>query len=75
MSYWVRTQDKKNLVQLERILLNGKKVKGYSQMHPLGITLGSYGSEDRAAGVVDAMQGKIGSAAGLHIFFEMPREM
>lgn len=75
MSFWVRSQDRKNLVVVDRFLIAGNKIKGYSQLTPLGITLGKYSSNERARTMLDTMQSKINSAPGLHIFVEMPREM
>ncbi|MCK5056953.1 MAG: hypothetical protein KAT34_09880 [Candidatus Aminicenantes bacterium] len=75
MSFWVRSQDKKNLVVVDRFVIAGNKIKGYSQLTPLGITLGKYSSKERARAMLDTLQSKISSAPGLHIFYEMPREM
>ena len=75
MSFWVRSQDKKNLVEIERFMVAGNKVKGSSKLMALGMTLGKYSSNERAHAVIDSIQRKITSAAGLHIFFEMPQEM
>jgi hypothetical protein len=75
MSFWIRCQDKKQLVVIERFIVAGSKVKGYSPLVPLGITLGKYGSNERARAMLDTLQSKISSAEGMHIFYEMPREM
>lgn len=75
MSFWVRSQDKRNLVEIERFIVAGTKVKGYSRLMSLGITLGKYSSNDRAMSVLESIQKKISAAAGEHIFYEMPGEM
>lgn len=72
MSMWIRTQDKTRLAKLDSIQLTGKKIKGFSQFHALGLTLGKYESEESAASALDSLQSKIKSESGYHMVFEMP---
>ena len=72
MSVWIRTQDKERLVKIESIQLSGRKLKGLSPLHPMGITLGKYESEESAASAMENIQGSIKKATGCNILVEMP---
>lgn len=72
MSLWIRTQDKMRLVKLDSLQLTGKKIKGFSQFHALGLTLGKYESQESAASALDSLQSKIKGETDYHTVFEMP---
>lgn len=75
MSIWVRTQDKKWLVEVESIQISGEKIKGFNSVHAGGVILGKYSSEKSAVSVLNSLQNNLKSETGFRLVFEMPPEM
>jgi len=78
MELWIRNQDRKGLKLVRNLTVKGKKVVGYTLSMGIGapdqLTLGEYGTKERAMAVLDSIQGKIESSAGAIAVFEMPKE-
>ncbi|NIM16221.1 MAG: hypothetical protein GTO45_29805 [Candidatus Aminicenantes bacterium] len=75
MSIWVRTQDKKWLVEVDSIQISGQEVKGFNNVHADGVILGKYSSEKSAVSVLNSIQNNLNSETGIHVVFEMPPDM
>lgn len=74
MGLWIRTQDGKRLVNVDEVVVDGRKIKTFSQTHALGLVLGKYNSQENALRVLDDLFKKLKAADVKHLTFEMPQE-
>ena len=60
MGIWIRSQDKKSLIQCKNLHIGILIVKGYAILDGIGnLVLGSYETEERAIEMIDEIQNKI----------------
>ena len=59
MELWIRTQDKETLIKIDRLDVDGNKIKANFKLYFSGcdyVILGTYESNDRALEVLDEIQ-------------------
>lgn len=59
MELWIRSQDKETLIKIDRLDVDGNKIKANFKLHFSGcdyVILGTYESNDRALEVLDEIQ-------------------
>ncbi len=74
---WIRTQDQRNLLHVDQIVLRGKKIQGVIQRHPMkewSETVGKYDSNERAEEVLDKIYRKIEASTRPVVSFSMPEK-
>lgn len=62
MELWVRSQDKENLLKVDRLDVNGNKIQANFKAYSTGydyLIIGIYESNDRALEVLDEIEEKI----------------
>ena len=72
---WISTQDKKSLINVKEVTVNGKKIKGFvssSSLDEWSKELGKYESNERALEVVNEIFMKIIENNGVSATFAMP---
>ena len=74
MKIWIRTQDKKRLVEVDNITLKGSSLKYVNQQYPFGILLGKYRDGAKAQSVLDTIFTRIKVAGQDDCVFEMPED-
>jgi len=74
MKLWIRTQDKKRVLEVDNITLKGGSLKFVNQQYPFGILLGKYKDTSKAQTILDSIFSKLNSSAGNDCTFEMPED-
>lgn len=74
MKLWIKTQDKKRVVEIDNILIKGGTLKYVSQQFPFGVLLGKYKDHDKARSTFDTLFSRLNSAGGNDCVFEMPED-
>ena len=72
MKLWLRTQDRKRVMEIDNIYLKGNSLKFINQQYPFGLVLGKYKEPGKAQSVLDTIYSKLNSSTGSDCIFEMP---
>ncbi len=72
MKLWIKTQDKKRILEIDNISMKGSSLKFVNQQYPFGILLGKYKEPAKAQSVLDTIYSKLNSSTGSDCIFEMP---
>lgn len=68
---WIRAQNKKNVVKVNAIAINGRLVYGYREGCDGGFRLGDYNSEAEALAVLDGIQEAITNMDDIFVMPEL----
>lgn len=74
---WIATQDKKSLMNVKEVTVDGKKINGVigsAAMDHWGKTLGKYASNERALEILDEILTKIEENNGISVTYTMPKK-
>ncbi|MFB9973969.1 hypothetical protein FPQ10_06840 [Allobacillus sp. SKP2-8] len=74
---WVKAQDQDSLLQVNQLLIKGKKIEGIIQWHPLqkwSEIVGKYDSEERAQAVLDDIFRVVEESNGHFVTYTMPEQ-
>ncbi|MFD1928223.1 hypothetical protein ACFSFY_09145 [Sporosarcina siberiensis] len=74
---WISTQDKKSLINIKEVTVNGKKIKGFvssSTLDEWSKDLGKYESNERALEILNEIFTKMSESKGVFVTFVMPEK-
>jgi Tfp pilus assembly ATPase PilU len=74
---WIATQDKKSLMNVKEVTVDGKKIEGVinrDSMDHWSKVLGKYESNERALEVLDQIFTKIEENSGISVTYTMPKK-
>jgi len=74
---WIVTQDKKSLVNVKEVSVNGKKIEGVigsASLDEWSKVLGKYESNERALEILNEIFMKIEESSGISVTFTMPQK-
>lgn len=71
---WIVTQDKKSLINVKEVTVNGKKIEGSASFDEWSKVLGKYESHERALEILNEIFMKIEENSGISMTFTMPKE-
>ncbi len=74
MKLWIKTQDRKRILEIDNISLRGNTLKYINQQYPFGIVLGKYKDRDKAQIVIDTIFSRLNSASGNDCVYEIPED-
>jgi len=74
MKLWIKTQDKKRIMEIDNITMKGGSLKFVNQQYPFGVLLGKYKDQEKAQTILGTIFSKLNSAAGSDCVFEMPED-
>ncbi|MEN8221888.1 MAG: hypothetical protein ABFR36_01405 [Acidobacteriota bacterium] len=74
MKLWIKTQDKKRIMEIDNVSIKGNSLRFFSQQNPFGILLGKYKEPGKAQTILDTIFSRLNSAAGSDCVFEMPED-
>ncbi len=74
MKLWIKTQDKKRILEINNISLKGSTLRFINQQYPFGIVLGKYKDRDKVQTVLDTIFSKLNSASGNDCVYEIPED-
>jgi len=74
MKLWIKTQDRKRILEIDNISLKGNTLKFVNQQYPFGIVLGKYKDRDKTRAIMDTIFSKLNSASGNDCVYEMPED-
>ena len=74
MKLWIKTQDKKRILEIDNISLKGNTLKFMNQQYPFGVVLGKFRDEAKARTVLDTIFSKINSNSGSDCIYEIPED-
>ncbi|HLQ95816.1 MAG TPA: hypothetical protein VK108_05480 [Pseudogracilibacillus sp.] len=77
MLLWIRTQDKKSLLNVKEVTVDKKKITGVvgtASLDDWSKVIGKYDSEKRALEILDEMFTKLAEHTDTAVTFTMPEE-
>ena len=74
MKLWIKTQDKKRILEIDSVSLKRNTLKFINQQYPFGIVLGKYKDTSKAQTVLDTIFSKLNSASGNDCVYEIPED-
>lgn len=77
MMLWIATQDRKSLLNVKEVTVNGKKIEGVigsSSMDHWSKNMGKYESNERALEILAEIFTKIEENSGVFVTYTMPKK-
>ena len=74
MKVWIRTQDKKRILNIDNIYLKGQAIKSVNQQYPFGLALGKFKDEEKAKSVLETIFAKMQASQGADCVYDIPEE-
>ena len=74
MKLWIKTQDRKKIVEIDNISIKGGALKFVNQQYPFGVLLGKYKDPEKAQTIIETIFSKLNSSGGNDCVFEMPED-
>lgn len=74
---WIATQDKKRLMHVKEVIVDGKKIEGVigtASLDHWSSVLGKYESKERASEVFTDLFNKLEHSEGSFVTYTMPKE-